>query len=385
MALLCALGQTGQAQDRADSSSIFDVLTRAYSALRVSPAEALPLFEQAVQRDSTNPVTRRQLGSIYVNLNRPADALREFATAQRLRPSDTTRLQIAYLQQALGRQQDARTTFESLRSSNDPGIVSQAESATLLFALMECSERNPWWWRVYAAPYYESRFKDLILSGAVTVGHTFDSLGRYSWFGSAGFSADTRSESGALPQIYQDNVFVLGGGLRARPLAGLSVDLQAGIGADLLKRPGKATVNPDFRAVASYGIGIYPPLMVAQHPVWPFAFFAETYVSAGDYSRYANVISYLQARAGVRALAYGQSAVDLYLRGDITADTHRDFFNNIAELSGGIRFIPHHRWGVQVLAEVHAGTYVGPTTGNPYDRRYDTFRLFVILDRTMCW
>jgi len=373
------------AQEKTEKTGFYDLMTKGYAALQHSPREALPFFEEAVKADSTNLLARRQLGALYINLGRPADALTQLLAAQRLSPSDTTALQLGYLLNGLGRNAEARTWFSGLLGSSDSTIAAQARFADLALELQVCSEQEPWWWRIYAAPYYEGRFRDLILWGSVYGGKYIGEGRKLSWFGTAGLAADTRSSSGALPEIYADNFVLVGGGLRAQPIRGLSGDLQAGITFDLLKRPEKSIVRPDLRAVASYGNGIYPAFTTPDVPTWSVSLLADLYTSAGYYSRYENIIGYAQGRAGIRAFAYRLTAVDCYLRGDFTWDTEREFYNNTAEASIGLRVIPDHRWGVQVLIEYHEGWYWGPDAGNPYGTRYNSTRLFVILDRFFCW
>jgi hypothetical protein len=97
------------------------------------------------------------------------------------------------------------------------------------------------------------------------------------------------------------------------------------------------------------------------------------------------MIGYLQGRAGARIFAYGPATADVYARADLVWDTRREFFNNLGELSAGLRIIPHQAWGLQVLVEHHLGRYIGPLTGNPFGRSYHSTRFFVILDRFFCW
>jgi hypothetical protein len=109
------------------------------------------------------------------------------------------------------------------------------------------------------------------------------------------------------------------------------------------------------------------------------------YASAGYYTRYANMIGYLQGRAGARMFSFRYTTADLYGRADLTWDTHGDYYNNTAEISAGLRVIPHQAWGLQVLLEHHLGWYIGSSLGNPFGTKYHSTRLFVILDRFFCW
>jgi hypothetical protein len=361
------------------------LLESGYEALRRSPAEAVPYFEQIVALDSTSVFARRQLGSLYIAVNSPGKALLQFEAAQRLLPSDTTSLQVAYLLNALGRNRESLEVFRGIQESPDSSISAAARSAVVLLELQVCAEQQPWWYRAYVSPYYDTRFKDLVVMGSAYAGRYIDSTRRYSWFGTAALATDTRSTAGALPEIYADHFLLVGGGFRAQPLPGLTADAQLGLTADLLRRPGKPVINPDLRIVASYGNGIYPSFTLKDGPAWPIELLADGYASAGYYTRYANVIGYLQGRAGARMFSYRYTTADLYGRFDLTWDTHGDFYNNTVELSAGLRVIPHQAWGLQVLLEYHLGRYTGSSAGNPFGAQYNSTRLFLILDRFFCW
>lgn len=329
---------------------------------------------------------RKLLDSAYQTLQRsPAEALPYFEAAQRHAPSDTTALQIAYLLNQLGRNRESLQWFRSMEGSRDSTISAKARSAVVLLGLQVCSEQEPWWYRTYVSPYYDTRFRDLVFLGSFHAGRYIGTGRKYSWFGTAALATDTRSTAGALPEIYADHFFLLGGGLRAEPVRGLTGDIQLGVTADLMRRNGKPVINPDLRLLVSYGNGMYPPFTLNDDVSAPMDLLLDCYTSAGYYTRYDNVIGYLQGRAGVRFLSWNYSTADLYARGDLVWDTRREFYNNLAEISAGLRVIPHQAWGLQVLVEHHVGRYVGPLTGNPFGRSYHSTRLFLILDRFFCW
>ena len=368
------------------NESVAALLNRAYETLARNPHEALPLFEEAVKRDPSNLLAHKQLGTIYLSVSRKEDALQEFLAAQNISASDTTALQIAYLYDDLGRKEDAYNQFKLLRLSNDPDIREKARVATAVFSSFLCSQGFPWWGKVYSASYYESRFENTILSGALFAGRYLTNDRKVSAFGTVSITRDTRSTGGTLPAIFSDNVMLFGVGLRAQPFTGMIFDAQVGGGYDLIERPGIDRFQEDFRTVLSYGNGWFPELQFPERLRFPFKPFADGYFSAGYYSRYKNSIVYLQARAGFRVAAYYYTALDIYIRGDLVGDTQREYYNNIAEGSAGIRFIPYHPIGVSVLAEFHRGVYWDANSNfAPANRTYNTFRLFLIIDQPLCF
>jgi hypothetical protein len=156
----------------------------------------------------------------------------------------------------------------------------------------------------------------------------------------------------------------------------------------LIDRGSGTVTKGDFRAVATYGNGIYAPFAIHddfQMPVYPFA---DVYASAGYYSRYKNVIGYAQLRAGLRAVEVSKTAVDVYARMDMVRDTEKLFYNNIVEFGPGIRLTPNIHWGLYLVGEYHRGVYwdvsdaAKAERASLYAANYNSFRFFLIFERT---
>ena len=385
--VLCATRcMADQPKHEDDKAKAADLLSQAYAALPADNAKAISLLERAAELDPANVVVRRQLGSSYIAAARPEDALRQFSIANTLMPSDTTRLQMAYLLNGLGRDKEALSMFSGLKGSADPDIRSKARTAEVVLCLAPCPSASSWWSRLSLSPYYDSRFENTVLTGAFRLGYYPGSQRAVSFYGVAAVTKDTRSESGAVPVIFSDNYALAGLGLRVQPISGLSAELQGGVAIDLMDRPGMTSTEGDFRSVLSYGVGTFPELAVPDGMRLTFKPFVDMYLSGGYYSRYKNTIGYAQLRAGFRAMEWRTTALDLYLRGDGAADSKREYYNNIAEAGIGLRFIPSYIWHVSILAEYHRGTYwdTGLSTG-PYSRWYDTFRLMLVLEQPFCF
>jgi tetratricopeptide (TPR) repeat protein len=376
------------AQQSADTQDarIPELFTRGYDTLQTNPAGAVPIFQEIIQLDSTNLLAQKQLGSLYLTLGRTEDALDRFVVANQLQQSDTTELQIAFLLNSLGRTWAAYRVFQALRKSEAPEIREMAEPATTILALMLCAERFPWWAKIQAYPLYDSRFNNYIFSASVYAGQYIDSSRIASVFGVASVTQDSRSEGGSLPIIFSDNVALAAAGIRLVPVRGLITDIQFGVAMGLIDRPDQERVRWDFRAVASYGNGIFPPVRMPRAITIRPSFLAELYSSFGYYTRYSNGIGYLQTKAGVRFLEWRYSALDLYLKGDAAIDTRGDFYNNIAEVAVGVRLIPNHWWGLAIALEYHRGVYwQSNQSTNPYNKYYDTVRIILLFDRFLCW
>jgi tetratricopeptide (TPR) repeat protein len=378
------------AQDRALTplSTIPQLFARGYEALKIGPREALPVFEEIVRRDSTNVTALRQLGSIYVNLEQKTEALRMFEASQHILPSDTTRLQIAYLQNALGNNSKALALFGTLSRSRDPQIAATARRAIDILTPLYCWERGAWWTRALGSVHYDHRFEDVIASLSLQEGREILGDRVLSVYGDITLNKDTRSTGGLQPVIYSDNYFLGAIGLRLQPTRWWSLDIQPGFTVDLLDRPGKERVDFDYRMLTTLGGGISAAVDVPPTLQVPCAPFADAFLSTGYYSRYKNVIGYSQVRAGFRTLAYRHTALDLYARGDFTFDalsSHREFYNNTLEGSLGARIVPDHRWGINLLVEFHRGyIWMDPSYGAGQSRWYSSFRVLLVIDRYLC-
>jgi hypothetical protein len=314
---------------------------------------------------------------------KPAEALEAFRAAHRLIPSDTLALQIAFVLNGLGRNQEALEAFMPLSSSTDPRIREQAQSAVFILEDMQRAGRSPLWIRTSTAALYDSRFRDGILWLTLQGGYHLNNAKSLSATLTLSIDADTRSDGTAIiPEIFSDNFILLAPGIRIIPFGGMTLDLSAGLAYNTKLYEDRSRTQGDVRAVASYGLGIYPIPTSSDRLRFDGTFFADAGISAGYYSRYDNGIAYLQGRTGVRLLELGPSAFDPYIRVDFAADTRREFYNNFVEGGLGIRVIPHHAWGVNILFEAKRGLYVGNSRLLASDgSSYGTVRLFLILDR----
>ena len=380
VAALAALSSSllfGQQRSAADS---------AYFLLTAKPEEAARLFRQALSADPSNVALHRQLGYLYMSRDDQDAALEQFELADYYGPSDTIKLQRAYLLTSLGRTDDAKILLRQLGDSPLPELKETASRE--LAALPPGSEPSRHWYHVYGATYYDTRWKALFYQGHVQRGYDLSRDGRWSIYGKASVSGDNKSQGvGLAPLVISDNSFLIAAGVRYKPLPGLMIDVQEGLAIDLIDKGAGRTSRGDFRAVANYGAGIYAPFMVHDSAAFPMAPFADVYASAGYYSRYKNGICYAQARAGLHALEVSHTSVDVYARLDLVGDTERKFYNNLVEIGGGVRITPNIDWGLSLIGEYHRGFYTGVSDAATAERAllygaaYNSVRLFVIFDR----
>lgn len=365
-----------------EQSRLYAQFTRGYEAIASNPTEAISIFEEIVRTHSTNVTARKQLGALYIGAGRTEDALEQFRVVDVLSPSDTTKLQIAYLLASLGRHEEARLAFDELTTGSDAQIREQASSASAVLAWVAHGNAYPWWGRVSADPYYDSRFRNTVFRFWLMGGTYLTESRTISAYGTGLFTRDTRSTGGAVPVVYSDSYFLVGGGLRFQPLPGATIDLQGGLAIDLIGKPDEPEARGDVRALASYGWGLYPSPAAPERLRASFKPFVEAMAMGGYYSRYSNVLGFGHTKAGARVMEWHRAYTEIYLRGDVVADTRREFYNNILEGSIGLRVVPDFAWGLQILVEYHRGMYWDeslPTA--PYERYYSSGRFYIVLDQ----
>lgn len=381
--LALAWGRDACAQQAQDQQSrLYAQFARGYEAIAVDPAEAITIFEDIVRTYSTNVTARTQLGALYIGVGRIEEALEQFRVVDALSPSDSTKLQIAYLLASLSRNEEARSAFGELEGSSDAAIRERASAAVAILGWTIRGNAYPWWGRVSGDPYYDTRFRNTVFRFWLMGGTYLTESKTLSAYGIGLFTRDTRSTGGAVPVVYSDSYSLIGMGLRAQPFAGATVDLQGGVAIDLIDRPEESDVRMDLRALASYGWGLYPIPESPESAMLRFKPFVEAMVMGGYYSRYENVLAFGHTKVGTRFLEWNRSYAEAYLRGDIVADTRREFYNNILEGSLGLRIVPDFAWGLQLLAEYHRGVYWDtslPT--DPYDRWYSSGRFYIVIDQ----
>lgn len=369
-----------QAQVVTDSS-LYKILDSAYAMLRINSAEAERLFEKAVSVDPTNVTIRNQLGYLYHSQKKYELSIEQFNISDSLRSSDTIKLQIAFDLLALNRQTEAEIILQQLRWSKYPDI--REASANQLKVLPSAIAAKQWRTHVYLAPYYDTRWETMIYYGNFEGGYYLRDDKKLSALGFLLLSGDGRSKGGLSPIIFSDNVLIFGIGIKAEPLYGLQLKVQQGIAFDLVKVGERAVIRGDFRAIAIYNNGIYPTFSLHDDVRLTLSPLLDVYSSLGYYSRYDNGIWYLQGRGGARMLEVYYSAVDIYLKAGLARDTRKEFYNNLLEGGFGIRLIPNINWGLYLIGEFQRGYYWDiVTTPNRYDKKYNSFRIFIVFDRS---
>ncbi|MBU2636233.1 MAG: hypothetical protein KJ963_04000 [Bacteroidetes bacterium] len=367
-----------------DKSSI---LLKAYDLISTNPKEAVKLFELASQLDSSDSQIKKQLGYLYISDGQNEKAVENFKIADELSPSDTNKLQIAYLLNLLKRNEEALIYFQQLENSVDAEIREKSQIAVLVLEQSTRGQKFPWWGDVYADPYYDTRFESAFWYLRVRQGYYLDKEKLFSIFGAVKISGDSKSKSGTdaiAPELYSDNALIIGTGFKISPFYGFSTEIQGGVGIELLESNSNRKVKEDFRFELIYGNGIYPSISIPEKIRFVLKPLTDVFGSFGYYSRFKNGIGYGSGRLGARVIEFKKSAIDIYSRFNIARDTEKKYYNNLVEWGGGFRIIPDHLFGLIFAAEFHRGRYWRVTDQLiPNGLYYNSYRFFIIFDRPL--
>ena len=376
------------------ADSLTTLLNEAYTMMKTNPDRAEQLFEQAVKISPNDFVLHRQLGYLYSEHNKHEQALKEFEQAEAIQPSDTIKLQMAFIHLSIGNEDEAVTLLRELDDSPDQYIRKSADEQLAVISSpstgASSEEPSQWYSRIYAAPYYDTRWQTTFYYADAEHGYFFDRNKMFFSYGFLSLSADAKSKLVEIPEIFSDNAIVGGVGLGVKPFNGLEIRGQVGVAYDIVPDSSDAVrVHSDFRALAIYGNGIYPNFEFHNNLKVTFEPLLDVYSSVGYYSRYKNVIGYLQGRAGIRVFEMAYSAADLYVRSMFVKDSEREFYNNQLDAGIGLRILPVYNWNLYIMTEYYRGLYIDglpnhydTTLGQKvYDEKYfGGFRLFIIYD-----
>ncbi len=156
---------------------------------------------------------------------------------------------------------------------------------------------------------------------------------------------DSKTTGGDIPRIYSDNYAGGALGLQYTNGKGLRLFAQAGATTTI----GSVASEPSGGDVRG-GAQLYRE--------WggPRGAYGNFYGSGTYYSRYQDTVFYNQLEIGTSN--GGARPIEFYLRPVVTFDTRPYYYDNVAELTAGVRFHPFGTRGPTFALEEAAGTYL---------------------------
>jgi tetratricopeptide (TPR) repeat protein len=353
-----------------------DLLLNSYYVLKEKNQSAAGhVIKQLIKKYPDNVQALKEAGFLALAQGRRMDAIHYFTHVYDLTHQPNIAMQLAYLYDQLNDKPAAYRYFKLATHGHDTVLALTAEQALTDLAGQQTKRLPaPYFSEIFLSPFSQSRF-------GLTVVPFYGRLGieQNNRFQSKEYvflrrTQDNRSANlGQISQIYEDDVQIIGAGAQITPLRTLPMVgfVEAGEAYDLVYQH-RNRRRGDLRGGFMYfqTFGAQPTYVERMH--LSYKYYSDLYSDATYFSRYNNnVIWIIKTHQGMRLLQYKSSMVNLYITGRVIADTHRLFYNNVAEAGPGIAIIPSNRLNLQLRFEHINGMYlpVGSSV-NPYGKYY---------------
>lgn len=343
---------------------------------------AWTLIQNIITRYPNNLTALKEGGFLAIDLNHRNKAIVYFTKAYELSFEPNIALQLGYLYNEPNGLKIVNTDkywayhyFNLATHTSDKPLELKAQNAmTNLSGLQTKVLPDPYFSEIFFTPFTQSRFGLTVrpFIGRLGIEHN-NALQSKTYFVLRRTQDNKSLNAGQVPQIYEDNVQILGIGeqITPIPLVPLIGFVEVGRAYDLIYRNRNRWRN-DVRGGLMYynEFGAMPAYF--DHAVANAHYYSTLYGDVTYFSRYNNnVIATGRTHQGIRLWQYHSSMINLYATGRIIEDTNRDFFNNIAEIGPGIGFIPSNRYKVELRFEHVNGVYLPVRNNtNPYGKYY---------------
>lgn len=360
-----------------------EALNQYYKLEKINSRQAWHLITRLTIQYPRDINILKTAGYLGIKLQRIKQANRFFLRIYALNHSPNIALQIAYLFNQMKENHKAYHYFKLAAKSRNPEVSLKANRAmTTLRGIQTKFYPKPYFSQILFEPFSQTRFGLTVTPLIMRFG-----VEKKDWFNSKFYmvyrqTLDNKSANlGQLPQIFEDNVRILGLGIQLQPVKDVPLIgfFEAGQGYDVIDR-NRSRWRNDFRGGLVYfnEFGAMPSYYDQQK--WSHDYYSQLYGDAIYYSRYDdNVIATVRTRQGIRLWQHHSTMLNLYITGRIVVDKNRDFFNNIAEIGPGVSLIPLNRYSVILRYEYIRGVYL-PAGGsfNPYNKYYNNSTIQLI-------
>ncbi|MFC3909926.1 tetratricopeptide repeat protein [Legionella dresdenensis] len=368
-----AFEQPAPLQPKSKEMVMFD---QYYELKKYDKRAAYQLLKQIIVQYPANLTALKEGGYLAIELKLPNDAINYFSQAYALSYEPDIAMQLGYLYNQVENNYMAYQYFKLAGKSTDTELALKAENAMTNLAGMQTKVfPKPYFSELFFTPFSQTRFGLTVrpLIARLGIEHE-DTLQTKTYLLFRQTDDNKTDVLGQLPQIYEDNVRIMGAGVQITPVKAIPMVafVETGAAYDLVYR-NRNRWRGDLRGGLMYyqDLGARPAYF--GRPTLSAKYYGFLYGDATYFSRYDNnVIGTLKTHQGIRLLQYHSSMLNLYMSGRVLQDTNRDFFNNIAEIGPGIGFIPSNRFFLEFRYEYIRGVYL-PAGGsvNPYSKYYN--------------
>ncbi|WP_298625564.1 hypothetical protein, partial [uncultured Legionella sp.] len=362
------------------------LLDQFYALKKSNKDAAWFLIQKIINKYPNNTTALKEGGFLAIEKGERTKAIAYFTKAYELTYQPDIAMQLGYLYDQTPNKYLAYHYFKLATLSDDYNLELRAQNAlTNLAGLQTKALPSPYFGELFFDPFSQSRFGLTVRPLVARLGVESTNQLQTKTYLVFRQTEDNKSlNSGQVPQIYEDNVRIIGAGLQVTPFKVLPMVafVEAGRAYDLVYRD-----RDRWRGDLRGGLMYYnefgaKPAYFSQLKIGT-KYYSTLYGDVTYFSRYDNnVIATIKTHQGIRFLQYHSSMINLYLSGRVIEDTRREFFNNIAEVGPGIGFTPSNRYRVQLRFEHIKGAYLPAGRSiNPYGKYYtnNTVQLFVYL------
>lgn len=333
------------------------------------------LIKQIIREYPDNVQALKEGGFLAIEEKSTHDAIDFFKRAYELTYQADLAMQLGYL---YGNVQDnylAYQYFKFATNTQDKDLELRAQNAmTNLVGLQTKVLPAPYFSELFFTPFKQSRFGLTVRPLIARLGVEFKDRFQTKAYGVFRQTDDNKTANlGQIPQIYEDNVRIIGVGLQVTPFSKLPLVgfVEAGGAYDLVFR-NRARWRGDLRGGFMYYNELGAKPAYYDKLTLGAKYYGTLYADTTYFSRFNNnVITTLKTNQGIRLLQYHSSMLNFYITGRTLFDTNREFFNNIAEIGPGFSIMPSNRLNMLIRFEGIKGMYlpVGNST-NPYGKYY---------------
>lgn len=347
-----------------------------------NPRKAWTAINQLLRRYPNDLVALKEAGYYALSQKKNALSVGYFERAYYVSHDPKLALQLGYILDGLDRKRQAYGYFDLATAATDPAERMKAEIAkTNLRGMQTRFLSSPYFINMLFYPFYQSRFKLLIYPIIAKAGIVLNSTYNISAYVIYRRTSDNKSKgSGVLPQIYEDNAAITSLGIQATPFTKFPLTgfIEAGKSVDLVYKH-RARWRNDFRMGFIFYNDWGREARYTFSPHFTLTPNADIYGDLIYYSRYLNTIGTLRVRPGVEIFRYGSTSINFYVKGFLSQDNSRLFYNNIFEVGPGLAFTPCDRYNVTIRYENLKGYYLpaGGQGRNPYSKNYHNSMIFL--------